>query len=420
MVARLSGLTDVDPLCVPLPHGTEVTTRAERVVAGRRVPQGLIGRVVRARDGGLDVLITGIGEVWYERSELAPRKAGQLEFAHRRELAWQLLKPCVVLSATVGSRAWGLADEGSDVDVRGAFGLPFSWTGGLISPPLDLVSADGSQTFWEVGKLVGQALRADPNTLELLFVPSVVAVDPIGAWILESRDAFVSKLMFGSFGRYALSQLDKLASAQRLAEHRDLMLDWLIAEPAPTLDELAARLSAMRPRKGATEADALLQAKLYIKQLYRSLSDQGLIEANDFESMKRYARAGGRRPPEARQLRPKNAYNLLRLIHLATGWLRSGHPSFEAQGELRSRLLAIKNGEVPLEDVLREAEAISAMLEQARDESHLPEHPDYLRADALLKRVAFELARRQVSNEPGPLGRDAPVAPQPAVEATTQ
>jgi hypothetical protein len=94
-----------------------------------------VGRVVRARDGGFDVLIVGLGEVWFERAELTPRKAGQLEFAHRREAAWQSLKPCTVLTATVGSRAWGLADDASDTDVRGAFALPFLWTAGLIAPP---------------------------------------------------------------------------------------------------------------------------------------------------------------------------------------------------------------------------------------------------------------------------------------------
>jgi hypothetical protein len=414
MTKRISGLTPVDPLAVPLPHGTEVIVRAEKVVDGRRLPQGHLGRVVRARDGGFDVLITGIGEVWYERGELAARKPGQLAFAQRRESAWAALSPCTVLRATVGSRAWGLADEASDVDLRGAFVLPFPWTVGLVSPPTDLVSADGSQTFWEARKLVQQALRADPNTLELLFVPSARSTDEIGEWLLAARQAFVSKLMFGSFGRYALSQLAKLSASQRLAEHRDLVLNWLTEEPAPTLDEIARRLARISPRTGPDESNAVLQAKTYIKQLYRSLWDQGLIDANDFEAMKRYARSGGRRPPDARELRPKNAYNLLRLIHLAAHWLREGAPEFEARGAFRERLLSIKRGEVTLDEVLREAEALSPSLEEARNVSRLPEHPDYLRADELLKRIGTEVARRHVEQVPGPLGRDAPASPLPS------
>lgn len=405
MTARISALAEVDPLSVPLPHGTEVTLRVERLHHGRRVPQGLVGRIVRARDGGFDVLVTGVGEIWYERAELAPRRAGQLHFAQRREAAWQSLFPCRVLEATVGSQAWGLADEKSDTDVRGAFALPFSWTGGLADPPHDLVSADGSATYWEARKLIEQALRADPNTLELLFVPSVKPLDEIGQWILDAREAFVSKLLFGSFGRYALSQLDKLSASQRLAEHRDLVLAWLCEDPTPSLDELARRLAATE------QSDDTHAMRTRLKQLYRSLWDQGLLESNDLAGLTAYARAGGRRPPDARSLRPKNAYNLLRLIELARGWLATGKPTFAATGAFREQLLTIKRGELELEEVLKQAEAMSPALEAARDGSALPEQPDFERADALLRRIHQELARRHVMNVPGPWSAPAEDSP---------
>src|SRR5206468_12184673 len=56
------------------------------------------------------------------------RKVGQVRFARRREAVWSALRPCSVLETTVGSHAWGLADEASDTDVRGLFALPFPWT----------------------------------------------------------------------------------------------------------------------------------------------------------------------------------------------------------------------------------------------------------------------------------------------------
>jgi hypothetical protein len=397
---------------VPLPHSTEVTTLADKLLAGQRVARGLVGRIVRAKDGGHDVLITGLGELWYARDELAPRRLGQLHFARTREAAWQALWPCRVLEATVGSRAWGLSDSSSDTDLRGAFALPFTWSHGLVRAPDALVSADGSQTYWAHQKLVEQALRADPNTLELLFVPSVRALDVIGQWVLDARAAFVSKLLFGSFGRYALSQLEKLSAAQRLAEHRDQVLDWLHADPTLTLDRVAERL-ARRSHPSLTElpANAVQSAKVYLKQLYGSLEDQGLLARGDFEALVRYAQQGGRRPPDARQLRPKNAYNLLRLLALATGWLETGEPTFEAQGAFRDTLWSIKRGELPLELVLDLARQMAPKLEAARDRSRLPEHPDFAQADALLHRIGFELARRAVQGEVGPWGRDAPPAP---------
>ena len=420
MTLRPSGLDGLDGAPSALHHGTEVTTRVERLVGDRRLPQGLVGRIARARDGGFDVHIVGVGDVWFTREELLPRREGQLAFAVRRDAAWSSLKQCTVLEATVGSRAWGLANERSDTDLRGAFLLPFSWTSGLVEPPMDLVSDDGSQTFWEVEKTIAQALRADPNTLELLFVPTVRATDDVGEWLLAAREAFVSTQLFGSFGKYALRQLDSLTKSARPAEHRDTVLDWLRAEPSLSLDDVALRLAAVSPREHPTQAAAMLAAKTYLKQLYRSLSDQGLIAANDFASLKAFATTGGvvhRGDVEgdtlARRLSPKNAYNLLRLIHLATGWLRTGAPVFEVTGDVRARLLDIKSGRVPLDEVLHEAEGLTPALEDARDASTLPEAPDRLTAHRLLQRVNEDRARRWMTRAPGPWGDGAPVAPTP-------
>jgi hypothetical protein len=411
MDLRLRGLSHLDPLAVPLPNGTEVTTRVDRVLGERRVPQGAVGRVIAARPEGLDVMLVGIGVVRYRRDELVPRKIGQVRHAERRSAAWDALRPCVVLEAVVGSHAWGLAGEGSDTDRRGVFTLPFAWTAGLAEPPRDLVSADGSESYWEAEKAIRQALRADPNTLELLFVSTAEARDPIGAWILEARDAFVSSEIYGSFGRYALSQLKRLAQAQRLAEHRERVLDWLTAEPQLSLDDVARRLAAVSPREAPTEADKVLQAKEYIKQLYRSLHDQGLLAARDFPSLARFALGARAELDLSRDLRPKNAYNLVRLLAMAIRWLWDGEVDLAVTGELRERLLAIKRGEWSLDRTLAAAEAMTPELEDARLATRLPPRPDAARADALLRRIREEVARRHVSREPGPLGAGAPAPP---------
>jgi predicted nucleotidyltransferase len=395
MDLRIRNLEQLDVRAVPLPHGTEVVTRVERTLGERRVPQGSIGRVSKVEGEAIDVTIVGIGVVRYARGELVPRRVGQALFAQRREDAWNALRPCVVLETTVGSHAWGLADEASDVDHRGVFALPFSWTQGLVAPPEDLVSADGSATYWAAGKAIRQALRADPNTLEMLFLPSAKPLDPIGEWILAERDAFVSVEIYGTFGRYALGQLRRLEQGLRLAEHRATILEWLRKEPTLTLDEVGERIGN----------------KQYVKQLYRSMADQGLLDGSDFAALVRFARDKSAEFDLPRELRPKNAYNLVRLLATATRWLREGTPTFAAEGELRARLLAIKKGEVSLDDVLAQAEAMAPDLERARDESRLPKRPDVARADALLRRIGQELARRFVMHDPGPFGADAPKPP---------
>ena len=413
MELRIRALSTLDPTSAPLPNGTEVTTRVDRVLsADRRVPQGAVGRVVGVHNTEVDVHIIGVGTLRYERDELVPRKIGQVRYARRRQSAWEALRPCVVLESTVGSRAWGLAHEGSDHDVRGVFALPFAWTLGLGEAPRDLVSEDGSTTFWEVGKAVRQALRADPNTLETLFVPTARATDPIGEWLLAERDAFVSSQIYGSFGRYALSQLKRLSQSSRLAEHRALVLEWLREEPTPSLDDVAARLAKESPRAAPTEADRILQAKDYIKQLYRSLFDQGKLADRDFESLAVFARTGAAELDLPRELRPKNAYNLVRLLGVAIGWLRTGTVELETKGAFRDLLLGIKNAQIPLSETLQEAERLAEDLERARGESKLSPHPDVGRADALLRRIGEEVARRSLAGEKGPFGADAPAVPE--------
>src|SRR5262245_24425130 len=289
MDLRLRNLEQLDSRAVPLPHGTEVVTRVDRVLGERRVPQGTVGRVTKVDGDEIDVTIVGVGVVRYARAELTPRRVGQALFAHRRAEAWDALRPCVVLDSTVGSSAWGLADADSDEDHRGVFALPLPWTQGLVAPPEDLVSADGSATFWAAGKAIRQALRADPNTLEMLFLPSAKAIDPIGEWLIEARDAFVSMEIYGTFGRYALGQLRRLEQGLRLAEHRGVLLAWLRDNPQLTLDEVAAKLADSATRVAPTEADRIHQAKQYVKQLYRSMHDQGLLEANEFAALVRFA-----------------------------------------------------------------------------------------------------------------------------------
>ena len=413
MKLRLTGLADIDPLSVPLPNGTEVSTRVDREVGDYRVSQGAVGRVVGIKDGAIDVNIVGVGVVRYLREELTPRKLGQMRFAQRRQHSWDALAPCVILESVVGSRAWGLANEDSDTDRRGFFALPFSWHSGLVEAPTDLISADASTTYWEIGKGLRQAIAADPNTLEVLFVDDVEVRDPMGQWLLDARDAFVSAEIYGSFGRYALSQLKRLAQNKRLAEHRHLILSWLVANPTATLDEVAVRLAGESGIAAPSARDAELRAKDYIKQLYRSMYDQGLLATREFTALIAYAQreASEGKLETPRELRPKNAYNLIRLIDTAIHWLRTGEPAMRVRDHLRATLLDIKAGRIPLAEVLAMAESLTPELERARKESKLPEQADVARVDELLRRMRSELARRYVMAEAGPFGANAAPCP---------
>lgn len=398
---------------LPLPHGTDVITRVARSVRGDDVAAGTIGRIIATHGEEFDVHILHIGTVRYRRNELTPFRSGQLRYAVARETAWTALRDTVVLEAVVGSRAWGLADESSDTDVRGLFVLPFPWTARIAEAPATLISADGSSTYWEVARVVSNALRADPNTLELLFVESVRASDPMGEWILASREAFVSSRIYASFGQYAFSQLKRLERSLRLAEHRDVVLEWLRMDPTLTLNATAARLAESARIPAANIETAESQAREYLKQLYASLFDAGVIAEKSFRALVAFAQVSRESSALPRHLRPKNAYNLVRLLITATGWLRAGAPVFEMTGPVRSELLAIKHGEVELRDVLRRAEDLSRQMDDAHRNTALPSSPDVEQAQSLLLRIREEAARRWFGGDQVPFGRSATTVVSP-------
>jgi hypothetical protein len=314
----------------------------------------------------------------------------------------------IVIDTIVGSRAWGVAEEGSDEDHRGVFVLPMAWTTGLVDPTLDLTSVDGSQSYWEIGKAIRQALRADPNTLEMLFASPAVT-DPLGAELVAIRHTFLSHEIYGAFGRYALSQLDRLEHNQRLAENRVAIIGWLRADPTLALDAAAERLVDVAQIVAPTRADAVARARDYIKQLYRSMYDQGVIAANDWASLRAVAATELELP---RDLRPKNAYNLIRLLDVAIRWLAGEPPEVRVSEALRPTLLAIKRGEVPMPDVMALARELTPKLEAARETSPLPKHADVALAERVLRAARHEAARRALANEPGPWGADAPAPPE--------
>ena len=151
------------------------------------------------------------------------------------------------------------------------------------------------------------------------------------------------------------------------------------------------------------------RARDYLKQLYRSLYDQRLIATNEWASLRAAAARTFELP---RDLRPKNAYNLIRLLDAAIRWLSGEPPSVVLPDALRPPLLAIKRGEVTTDHVMTLARELTPKLEAARQASPLPERADIAVAERILRAERTEAARRAIANEPGPWGRDAPPAPE--------
>jgi uncharacterized protein len=196
-----------------IPVGTQVVTLADLHDAGGTRARGAVGVVVAALDDGVAYTVRfadGV-EALVSRGELRVRKAYQrdgLELSDAPDA--DALYQFVIYRCVVGSRAYGLDDEGSDIDRRGFYLPPADLHWSLAGVPDQLEDPVTRDTYWELGKFLVLALKANPNVLECLTTPLVERAAPLAEELCAMQDAFVSQLIYQTYNGYVLSQFKKL------------------------------------------------------------------------------------------------------------------------------------------------------------------------------------------------------------------
>ncbi len=126
-----------------------------------------------------------------------------------------LVRDHTIYACVMGSRAFGLATDGSDTDRRGVFLAPTPLFWRFEKPPTHVDGPLEEQFSWELERFCELALRANPNILECLHSPLVEYVDDTGRELLALREAFLSRQAHETFARYALGQRRKLEADVR-------------------------------------------------------------------------------------------------------------------------------------------------------------------------------------------------------------
>lgn len=284
-----------------IPFGTKVLTRG-----GQRVAVVLAGP--GPVDGGYRVRFPDGTEADFAREELRIYRHEQAEIPAQYEAAG--LFRFVSYRCIVGSTAYGLAREGSDVDRRGFYLPPADLHWSLAGVPEQL-ETDEEEVYWELEKFIRLALKANPNVLECLYSPLVEDMTPIAGELLGMREIFLSQHVHRTYNAYVLSQF---------------------------------------------------------KKIEQDLRNRGAV-------------------------RWKHVMHLIRLLLSGVTVLREGFVPLRVD-EHRERLLAVRRGEVEWEEVEEWRLALHRELDAALEETKLPEHPDYARANEFLVRA------RRVASSP--------------------
>ncbi len=291
-----------------------------------------------------------------------------------------------IFLAKHGSRAYGLATEDSDLDIKGVCIPPLEYHLGFLhtfEQQEHMGSKDGGsdRVVYSLKKFAKLAADCNPSIVEVLFVDEcdVLFTNEFGRELLVFRDNFLSTKARHTFSGYAHSQLKKIKSHRR----------WLLTPPKepPSRKDfgLAENFAVNRTELGAFEAlerdgevqnlSAEAQVMFTRERSYKAM----LTEWNQYQDWKK------NRNPKRAVLEAhcgydaKHASHLIRLMRMCKEILITGKVIVKRPD--REELLLIKHGLVPYEQVIEESEHLDAVCESAYKDSPLPKSPNLQKID---------------------------------------
>ena len=205
------------PIHLILSAGTRIVTRnpANPVGGGLAIATGAVGAIVESptdAQHAYKIRLNDGREAMLRRTEFSILKEfkgdGIDSAVHGMEFDdW---KQFVIYRCVVGSQAFGLSNDASDVDRRGIYLPPSELHWSLYGVPEQIENNDTQEAYWELQKFMVMALKANPNILECLHTPIVEHATPLAEELLASRAVFLSKLIYQTYNGYVMSQFKKL------------------------------------------------------------------------------------------------------------------------------------------------------------------------------------------------------------------
>lgn len=138
----------------------------------------------------------------------------------------------ILLECISGSKAYGLATEQSDTDIKGVFYLPKQQFFGLNQQYVAQVSNESNDiVYYELGRFIELLLKNNPTVMELLATPAdkILYQHPLMTQLTTSM--FISQLCQNTFTKYAQSQIKKSRSLNKkflnpMAKEKKSILDF--------------------------------------------------------------------------------------------------------------------------------------------------------------------------------------------------
>lgn len=342
-----------------------------------------------------------------------------------------------ILIGLAGSHGYGLNRPESDFDFRGVFIAPkryylgfdrieqkdAGWDESGIFPFID---GNKDTVIYELKKVIQLLAGANPNVLELLWLPTYPVLTAVGQHLIKHRKLFLSKKVKHTYSGYAFAQIKKMETHRKWLlnppQKKPVPSDYDIENEEPLIkDELNAFLEYLyiliRGRiefleeseqlyklltadidfKGVLKQYTLPEEALeYTQKLTHSRSDfiRLLKKSQSYQVALRewqaYIAWQKNRNPARAEMERKSGFDLKHGMHCIR-LLRSGLEILQTGTVIVDRRLAgdvdnlraILNGEYSYEQVMQMADDLVAQMESAYEQSCLPHHPDLEQINSL-------------------------------------
>ncbi|MDD9942392.1 MAG: nucleotidyltransferase domain-containing protein [Myxococcales bacterium] len=293
-----------------------------------------------------------------------------------------------------GSRAYGLARDGSDTDIKGVIVGPSIWYLGFTESP-EQVELSADHVRFEARKFMRLAAAANPTILELLFTDPEdhLTVTSAGQRLLDARRRFLTKRVADTFNGYAMGQLKRIKTHRR----------WLLEPPAtePLRADFGLPESTVVPKDQLGAAETLIEkgqlVDADVSDNFLALLAREKRYKHARQQWEQYRSWLKHRNPERAALEAEHGYDtkhamhLVRLQRMATEILETGEVRVRRQD--REELLQVRDGAWSYDALIEHSEALTRRVAELKPSSALPTEPDQDALNVLCVEIVAEVLR---------------------------